>query len=188
MKNNKTHYVYALVCPIDNSIKYIGLSVNPAARAKGHNSCNDGSPDKIKWLSNLREKKLKPSYIILGKEKTRFLGRILEKACIEEYAKAGHPLFNSKMNPSRPNPRMGRNVEQFKELQSLADKNGCSMYELEEYKGGIDTNISCPPISFRIPSSNEKLRVAFEKAIKKHGATAVIIHSLEKSLLTTKNK
>ena len=39
------------------------------------------------------------------------------------------------------------------------------------------------PEMFRIPKDKPKLKVAYDKACKKSSKTAVIIHSLEKSLM-----
>lgn len=64
-KRNK-FYVYGLICPIDNVIKYIGASINPDLRYKKHLRNTDGTIDKIKWISNLIDSGKKPSMIILG--------------------------------------------------------------------------------------------------------------------------
>ena len=131
---NQTHYIYSLTCPIDGQVKYIGCSVNVEQRLSAHLSSFEGSIDKIKWCRELVSKKLKPIVSIVASTSSKVKSKVLEEKYIVKYSKDGHTLFNSKMNPSRPNPRLGRTVEEYKKLQRLANKKQCSIYELPEYK------------------------------------------------------
>lgn len=46
---NKPHYVYSLTCPIENKIKYIGMSINPKSRYYNHLS-NKNLNKKRYWI------------------------------------------------------------------------------------------------------------------------------------------
>lgn len=59
-------YIYALFCPLDGQMKYIGKANNPERRLKDHMTDIRGmTPDKIEWVGQLRKHKLKPILEIL---------------------------------------------------------------------------------------------------------------------------
>lgn len=50
----KNHFVYALICPLDNQIKYIGRSCQYMKRMSSYKSCNGSNKEVTKWLSYLK--------------------------------------------------------------------------------------------------------------------------------------
>lgn len=59
----KIYYVYALIDPTDQKIKYIGQSTNPELRFRTH--LNKPSPLMRKWIKSLVEQNLQPTLNIL---------------------------------------------------------------------------------------------------------------------------
>lgn len=62
-------YIYALICPKDGSIKYIGASKNPNRRVGDHISRAKNEPDSnhdlTKWVCSLLSENLKPRLKVL---------------------------------------------------------------------------------------------------------------------------
>jgi hypothetical protein len=61
-------YIYALVCPIENSVRYIGKSVDVKNRYRQHLyrlKAGEGQY-KVNWIKLLKEKNLKPELKIIG--------------------------------------------------------------------------------------------------------------------------
>ena len=72
-------YIYALICPVSNEIKYIGKSKNPKTRYNQHiRKLDKQLTPKRRWLEGLFEKGLKPDIKIL-KECKEGDGRELEQ-------------------------------------------------------------------------------------------------------------
>lgn len=87
--------IYALICPIDKEIKYIGKTKNGVQERYFGHTRKDNS-EKSKWIQKLKSKKLKPLLSILQivvKEKaiTR------ERYWIKKLKKQGYILFNKNM-------------------------------------------------------------------------------------------
>jgi hypothetical protein len=62
------HYIYALVCPKDNTIRYIGKSINPETRFLDHIGYKDKSNiRKNRWIKKLKEEGSYPVLKILDK-------------------------------------------------------------------------------------------------------------------------
>lgn len=62
----KTVYIYALIDPLDNQIRYIGKTVDMEARYRHHVYSNHKpKTHKEKWIASLRANFLKPQYVIL---------------------------------------------------------------------------------------------------------------------------
>ena len=61
------YYIYALICPIERDIKYIGLTHIPEQRIRQHIQ-NSGSCSIMKeyWISWLKQKGMAPKFVILG--------------------------------------------------------------------------------------------------------------------------
>lgn len=58
------NYIYALICPLSNQIRYVGKTVSIKTRYSAH--LNDNSKShKSSWIKSLKTKGLKPNYIIL---------------------------------------------------------------------------------------------------------------------------
>lgn len=59
-------FVYYLICPIDNKVKYVGKSKNPKTRYKQHiKKLDKQSTPKREWLEKLFKKGLLPKMIIV---------------------------------------------------------------------------------------------------------------------------
>jgi predicted GIY-YIG superfamily endonuclease len=82
----KEYKVYGLKDPMDNVIKYIGVSTNVESRYKQHFYKSDLS-GKSKWIERLKENNLRPELIILDTIKTddRSVALNLEQKYIIEY-------------------------------------------------------------------------------------------------------
>lgn len=67
--NVKKHYIYGLVCPDINEVRYIGLSKDPDKRLIYHMTAQekDRCPEKNKWIRNLKRRKLKPTVVIIDR-------------------------------------------------------------------------------------------------------------------------
>lgn len=62
-----SEYVYGLVCPIDETVKYVGKSKNPKKRYQQHlKKLDKQMTPKRKWLENLASKNLSPRLLILS--------------------------------------------------------------------------------------------------------------------------
>lgn len=60
----KTTFIYGLIDPRDNQIKYVGKSNNPSARLGGHVSCR-ASGEKGRWIAELGAMGLLPIITVL---------------------------------------------------------------------------------------------------------------------------
>lgn len=62
----KNVYIYALIDPRDNQVRYIGKANNPEDRYKNHfNSARDKNTHKRNWINNVRKDGLRPELLIL---------------------------------------------------------------------------------------------------------------------------
>ncbi len=62
----ETTFIYMLICPIDNQVKYVGKANNVPHRVKDHMLDLRGvSKEKAEWILELRKAKLKPIVEIL---------------------------------------------------------------------------------------------------------------------------
>lgn len=63
-------YIYGLVDPRNNQVRYIGKANNPKNRYKNHyNSARDKNTHKRNWISNIRKDGLRPELIIIDEVK-----------------------------------------------------------------------------------------------------------------------
>lgn len=89
-----TTFIYGLICPMDNQLKYVGKANNPTARLKDHMWDMRGvSLEKAQWILNIKKAKLKPHLEILDEvdiEKWKFW----EEFYIHYFKSLGFPLFN----------------------------------------------------------------------------------------------
>jgi len=60
-----TVYIYALIDPTNQNLRYIGKTVNPHNRLKQHLSDKDDSPHKVNWINKLQRQGLKPVLSVL---------------------------------------------------------------------------------------------------------------------------
>lgn len=75
------NYIYVLICPIENKIRYVGKSKNPKTRYKQHlkDAEKKQNTKKQKWIRELKSKKLYPIIKIIDKEENEEKARILEE-------------------------------------------------------------------------------------------------------------
>lgn len=102
-------YIYYLICPIDNVVRYVGKTKNVKRRYHQHLTKLDKSmTPKRKWLEMLFSKKLKPKCIIV--EIVDGDGRTEEQA---------HVLKNIKTIYNIHNPGKGESVieSNFEQIQ-----------------------------------------------------------------------
>lgn len=88
-KYNKV-YIYFLICPIDNCVKYIGESVNPIIRYKWH--MNNNCHTKFEWLQKLDKKGLKPTLCIVSSHPSKKEAKEIERHLIQEFSKINNLL------------------------------------------------------------------------------------------------
>lgn len=94
----KYSYIYGLVDPRNNRIRYIGKSINPWKRFSNHScpsSLNKSLCNKNKWIKKLISLKLKPKLIILCKCLNKNTD-IKEKYYISYYKNKGYKLVNER--------------------------------------------------------------------------------------------
>lgn len=89
-----TTYIYALICPLDNQVKYIGKSNDPQRRARDHMSDWRGAEyKKLLWLRNLKSRGLKP-ILELIEEVSLEMWKYWETFWIAYYRYIGASLLN----------------------------------------------------------------------------------------------
>lgn len=92
-QNNKV-WIYCLKDPRDNSVKYVGKSINPEKRLKEHiDKCNIEHTKKGNWLKKLNKLNLKPILEIL-KETDETEYKTWEEYYIKYYKDLGVKLTN----------------------------------------------------------------------------------------------
>lgn len=57
------YYVYGLVCPIEERVKYVGMSNEPEKRLLAHKSNPQGN--NVKWIDELKKQSKSPSLYII---------------------------------------------------------------------------------------------------------------------------
>ena len=77
-------YVYALICPIDNQIRYIGATINPSIRFKQHLK-DTYNIRKKEWIDNLSASNELPEMIILDSFNEEAKCIESEQAFIDKY-------------------------------------------------------------------------------------------------------
>jgi len=91
--------IYALIDPRDGSIRYIGITDNPAQRIKEHLRGRGGNPLKREWVYELRRLGLAP--IMQPLETGLSLSAALERESllIQHYLNSGNALVNLRVTP-----------------------------------------------------------------------------------------
>jgi hypothetical protein len=91
----KTTYIYGLIDPRDNQVKYVGKSNNPKTRLLSHRRWwFDRHNPKGQWIKELKEHGLNPSCTILA-EVPMPEWETHEQLWISKMIAAGSPLLNS---------------------------------------------------------------------------------------------
>lgn len=100
-------YIYGLVCPIENKIKYVGKTCfNIESRLTQHCRNTKKNNPKNEWIRSLKAKGLSPSVIKLKEVQIDELWEIEEQKAIVTYS--GNNLFN--LNKGGAGGRIGRNI------------------------------------------------------------------------------
>lgn len=90
--------IYALVCPIAETIRYIGKTNDPEKRLAQHISQTKAGRKQHQrcsnWIKNLRGLGLRPSMRILYRVAENEDWRVIERRLIAEHREAGYPLTN----------------------------------------------------------------------------------------------
>lgn len=98
---NKIRYIYTLVDPTNNEIRYIGQTINPKIRLRDHiqSSLNINNSKyhthKSNWIRKIHQKGFDPIMEIIDKCTSLNDSNKLEREYITEYYNAGHRLTNS---------------------------------------------------------------------------------------------
>lgn len=84
----KTYYIYLLIDPRDNIVRYVGCTINPKARLSGHKSseCVLGSKiEKADWVQSLKKENLMPVMRVVDTCQTVDEVRVKEKQVYDAY-------------------------------------------------------------------------------------------------------
>lgn len=100
-QSDRTSWIYLLIDPIDDEVRYVGLSVEPQKRFREH--CNgDSNKGKTEWIRNLKSQNLLPEQLIIDKSTVKKAGNI-ERALIARFREMGCELFNLDEGGYHPN-------------------------------------------------------------------------------------
>lgn len=94
---SNTQYIYTLADPFTMEIRYVGRTVEPEERLKGHIYQTNGGTDKDVWIISLRNANTFPVMAIV-ETVTAENGAEREKKWIKHYLKQGSSLFNKTHN------------------------------------------------------------------------------------------
>lgn len=110
LKENQTEnkfYVYALVCPIDNIVRYVGATINLDLRFKQHIKELNSNSRKTEWIKFLSENNMFPTMKVLAILNTELNCRESESFFISKYRKT---IYNSSSpRPYKINPIIKEN-------------------------------------------------------------------------------
>lgn len=86
-------YIYGLIDPETNEMRYVGKSNNPKVRYQSHLTDKKSNPHKTSWIKSLSNRGLKPKLVIL-EETTQDKWEERERYWIKHYQDEGAPLVN----------------------------------------------------------------------------------------------
>ena len=78
------HYIYLLICPISNDVKYVGVTMNPKSRFNNHLNRFENKSKK-EWIHLLKSQELKPIMKIVENCATKEIAIDSENIYIEKY-------------------------------------------------------------------------------------------------------
>ena len=131
----ETTFIYGLVDPRDNQIKYVGKSNNPSARLHGHKKEREVNKDKQAWIKELDSLGLEPGLKILDTP-TLDQWQAAEKKWIQYYSGVYQLLNKTPGGGSRRERKQGHTaqssmtfrLDDYKDLlKQLADRESRSM-------------------------------------------------------------
>ncbi len=93
-ESDATYYIYALIDPRDQAIRYIGMSRRPKVRLREHGKTGNYRQT-YHWICELKQQQLEPILHILEEiHDTRHYAYARETYWIYQYATQGAPLLN----------------------------------------------------------------------------------------------
>lgn len=93
--NDRTpHDIYALIDPRDNTVCYVGMSMDVELRYSHHINCSGDNYLKIRWIQELQSQGLQPRLSILESVKGRHTAFQREQYWIKFYLQQGAQLTN----------------------------------------------------------------------------------------------
>ena len=113
-------YIYALVDPRDDFIRYVGKTKNLDIRLRGHLRCTVGA--KAVWISELRDKALLPQIIVL-EETSKLKWQGAEQRWIAQFRTMGFNLFNISRGGNGPTACSLETKKKLSRIKSIDVKN-----------------------------------------------------------------
>jgi len=110
------HYVYELIDPRTNEIRYVGITTRLEVRFTQHlNGINDINEHKTAWIQELKEQGLQPQMRIIETVDSREKARERERYWVRHYLDQNIQLTNSVLVPliKRSIPRLSRRGREF---------------------------------------------------------------------------
>jgi len=101
MRTSAKYYVYALVDPRDDMIRYVGITVDPATRLRDHSGGVSANDAKDKWIAELKLLGLRPVMKILEDKVNSELIAERERYWIQTLLSSGIPLTNIQLMPTQ---------------------------------------------------------------------------------------
>ena len=94
----KPYYIYLLICPLSQKVRYVGCSKNPKARYSSHirESIQRQNTRKKEWINSLIKKGLKPKQQIINELYTAEESRQAEQIAVEKYIETIYNIHSPK--------------------------------------------------------------------------------------------
>lgn len=137
-------FIYGLVDPTNNQLKYIGKSVNPKNRFRKHlQECRKKVTYKDRWLNKLLQKNIKPELLIIDVvNESNWV--FWEKHYIAYFKKIGCELTNTTEGGDNPPNRIGK--KRTKEEIEKIRKSNLGKKRSEETKQKLSISKKGKPI------------------------------------------
>lgn len=88
-----THYVYALIDPRNDRVRYIGCTRDPARRYQRHCNSADNQPVR-EWVDELRSLGMVPRFVVVAEAIGFYAANSIEERLIYEYRRFHGGLLN----------------------------------------------------------------------------------------------